>query len=168
MRSGVSASITPPVMCIEASIPDSFSISSYSVIVYCWSLATLGSPLSVCMPPAECQVEPAVYSARSRSTTSVQPSLVRWYRTEAPTTPPPMTTTWVFVFMTLPSHGFLEPHRSMVGGAGLGPVPRRAASEPSSPGGTVKPASESLVMQSASMLWNRCSGSSKRGASGPG
>ena len=34
--------------------------------------------------------------------------------------------------------------------------------------GTVKPASESLVMQSASMLWNRCSGSSKRGASGPG
>ena len=26
MRSGVSASITPPVMCIEASIPDSFDL----------------------------------------------------------------------------------------------------------------------------------------------
>ena len=38
-------------------------------------------------------VGPAVSSLRSTSTRSVQPSSVRWYRTEAPTTPPPMTTT---------------------------------------------------------------------------
>ena len=35
------------------------------------------SPLSVCMPPAACQVEPEVSSERSISTTSFQPSLVR-------------------------------------------------------------------------------------------
>ena len=67
--------------------------------MYCWSRATFGSPLSVCMPPAACHVEPAVSSRRSRSITSVQPSLVRWYRTLAPTTPPPMTTTWVSRFI---------------------------------------------------------------------
>ena len=49
--------------------------------------ATFGSPLRVCIPPAACQVEPAVSSRRSSSTTSVQPALVRWYSTLAPTTP---------------------------------------------------------------------------------
>src|ERR1700733_7308956 len=73
--------------------PERRSISRYSPTVYCCSFATFGSPLSVCIPPAACQVEPAVSSLRSTRTTSVQPSSVRWYRTEAPTTPPPMTTT---------------------------------------------------------------------------
>jgi hypothetical protein len=45
--------------------------------VYCWSFATFGSLLMVCMPPAACQVEPEVSSCRSISTTSRQPALVR-------------------------------------------------------------------------------------------
>ena len=93
MRTSVSASISPPGRWIEQSWPEIRSISSYSWIVYCWSLETFGSPLRVCMPPAACQVEPAVSSRRSRSMTSVQPAFVRWYSTLAPTTPPPMTTT---------------------------------------------------------------------------
>src|ERR1700751_3984556 len=80
-------------MWMPQSWPERCSISRYKLTVYCCSFATLGSPLSVCMPPAACQVEPAVSSLRSTSTTSVQPISVRWYRTEAPTTPPPMTTT---------------------------------------------------------------------------
>src|SRR6201985_1879610 len=51
------------------------------------------------MPPAACQVEPAVSSLRSTSTTSVQPNSVRWNRTEAPITPPPMTTTCAEAFI---------------------------------------------------------------------
>src|SRR4029078_7905791 len=65
-------------------------------------LATLGSPLSVCIPPAACHVEPAVSSRRSSSITSVQPAFVRWYSTLAPTTPPPMTTTCVCCFPRSP------------------------------------------------------------------
>src|SRR6185312_2575393 len=68
-------------------------------MVYFCSLATLGSPLIVCMPPAACQVEPEVNSSRSISTTSVQPCRARWNSTEQPTTPPPMTTTRVWDFM---------------------------------------------------------------------
>ena len=103
MRTSVSASIRPPGRWIEQSWPEMRWISSYSWIVYCCSRATFGSPLSVCIPPAACHVEPAVSSRRSTSTTSVQPSLVRWYRTLAPTTPPPMTTTWVCCFTGLSS-----------------------------------------------------------------
>src|ERR1700733_1648919 len=80
-------------MWMEQFCPERCSILRYSSTVYCWSFATFGSPLSVCIPPAACQVEPAVSSLRSTSTTSVQPSSVRWYKTEAPTTPPPITTT---------------------------------------------------------------------------
>src|SRR6187200_392383 len=83
IRTSVSASIRPPGRWIEQSCPDSRSIDSYSWIVYCCSRATFGSPLSVCIPPAACHVEPA---------------FVRWYRTLAPTTPPPMTTTCVSRF----------------------------------------------------------------------
>src|SRR3546814_7182647 len=43
--------------------------------------------------PAACQVEPAVSSLRSSSTTSDQPRFARWYRALTPTTPPPITTT---------------------------------------------------------------------------
>ena len=68
----------------------------------------MGSPLRVCIPPAACQVEPAVSSRRSRRIASVQPAFVRWYRTLAPTTPPPMTTTWADDF-TQPSVAFDPP-----------------------------------------------------------
>src|SRR5437762_14331379 len=78
--------------------PDACSISSYSLIVYSASLASLGSPLSVCIPPAACHVDPDVSSSRLTSTTSVQPARVRWYRTLAPTTPPPITATRTWVF----------------------------------------------------------------------
>src|SRR5438874_12925042 len=79
-------------------------------MVYCCSRATLGSPLRVCMPPAACQVEPQVSSPRSSSSTSFQPALVRWYRTLAPTTPPPITTTRASLFTDPPLS-----HRSHVG-----------------------------------------------------
>ena len=78
MRTSVSASIRPPGRWMEQSWPETRSISSYSWIVYCWSFETFGSPLSVCIPPAACQVEPAVSSRRSSSITSVQPAFVRW------------------------------------------------------------------------------------------
>src|SRR5271169_138542 len=68
-------------------------------MVYCCNLATFGSPLTVCMPPAACQVDPEVSSARSISSTSFQPILVKWYSTLAPTTPPPITTAWAWLFM---------------------------------------------------------------------
>ena len=60
------------------SIPETRWISSYSSTVYFCRPATFGSPLSVCMPPAACQVEPDVSSVRSSSTASVTPALVRW------------------------------------------------------------------------------------------
>ena len=94
----MSASISPPGRWIEQSCPETRWISSYSWIVYCWSRATFGSPLSVCIPPAACQVEPAVSSRARAASTSVQPAFVRWYSTLAPTTPPPMTTTWTSDF----------------------------------------------------------------------
>ena len=77
-RSGVPASIRPPVMCRPQETPETASISLYRLIVYCCSFATFGSPLTVCMPPAACQVEPDVSSARSISRTSFQPAFVRW------------------------------------------------------------------------------------------
>ena len=104
MRTSVSASISPPGRWMEQSWPETRSISSYSWIVYCCRRATFGSPLSVCMPPAACHVEPAVSSRRSSSTTSVQPAFVRWYSTLAPTTPPPMTTTWADDFTDPRAH----------------------------------------------------------------
>ena len=54
------------------------------------------------MPPAACQVEPDVSSDFSTRTTSDHPALVRWYSTEQPTTPPPITTTCADVFTVLP------------------------------------------------------------------
>src|SRR6478672_12955680 len=99
MRTSVSASMRPPGRWIEQSWPDTRSISAYSWIVYCWRRATFGSPFRVCMPPAACHVDPAVSSRRSSRTTSFQPALVRWYRTLAPTTPPPMTTAWNSFFI---------------------------------------------------------------------
>src|SRR6476660_8709228 len=45
------------------------------------------------MSPAACQVVPAVSWWRSSRTTSDTPSLARWYATDVPMTPPPMTTT---------------------------------------------------------------------------
>src|SRR2546430_902116 len=80
-------------------------------MVYCCSRATLGSPLRVCMPPAACQVEPQVSSPRSSSSTSFQPALVRWYRTLAPTTPPPITTTRASLFTDSPRLTSLVGHR---------------------------------------------------------
>src|SRR5579871_5134234 len=71
-------------------------------MVYCWSLATFGSPLTVCMPPAACQVDPQVSSPRSIKSTSFQPALVRWYRTLHPTTPPPITTAFAWLFTNPP------------------------------------------------------------------
>src|SRR5271154_6031325 len=49
--------------------------------------------------PAACQVEPAVSSARSSRTASVQPFKAKWYSVLTPTTPPPITTTRQCVFM---------------------------------------------------------------------
>src|SRR5256885_10815469 len=63
--------------------------------------------------PAACQVEPAVSSSRSSSTTSVQPSRVRWYSALQPTAPPPMTTTRAWLFME---------HAAATGGARYAPA----------------------------------------------
>ena len=59
-----------------------------------------GSAFSACTPPAACQDYPAVSTERSISSTSVQPNLARWYSAEAPTTPPQITTTQYYVFMS--------------------------------------------------------------------
>ena len=100
--------MTPPVIVMPQSWPETSSISLYNSMVYCWSLATFGSPLSVCIPPAECQVDPAVSSVRSSSTTSVHPAFVKWYSTLAPTTPPPITTTCVSRGRSTINVGFLD------------------------------------------------------------
>src|SRR5437763_10425383 len=63
--------------------------------------------------PAACQVEPAVSSSRSSSTTSVQPSRVRWYSALQPTAPPPMTTSRAWLFME---------HAAATGGARHAPA----------------------------------------------
>src|SRR4029077_5911840 len=47
----------------------------------------------VTMRPAACQVVPEVSRSRSSSTMSCQPMSARWYATEVPMMPPPMTTT---------------------------------------------------------------------------
>ena len=73
----VAASMMPPVICRPISWPESCSISLYSSIVYCCSLATFGSPLMVCIPPAACHVEPDVSSDRSSIMASLQPSLLK-------------------------------------------------------------------------------------------
>ena len=67
--------------------------------MYFCSREMLASPLNVCMPPAACHVEPDVSSLFSSSSTSVQPIRARWYRTLAPTTPPPMTTALAEAFI---------------------------------------------------------------------
>src|ERR671911_696426 len=54
--------------------------------------------------PAACQVEPAVSSVRSTSTTSDQPLCARWYSVLTPTTPPPITTTRACVWGILIWH----------------------------------------------------------------
>ncbi len=46
----------------------------------------------VTISPAACQVVPDVSRSRSTSSTS-SPRCARWYATEVPITPPPMTTT---------------------------------------------------------------------------
>src|ERR1700674_2484292 len=84
-------------------------------MVYCCSRATLGSPLTVCIPPAACQVEPQVSSPRSISSASFQPALVRWYRTLAPTTPPPITTTLASLFTDPPLLASLVGHGQLHG-----------------------------------------------------
>src|SRR3981081_4828638 len=67
--------------------------------------------------PAACQVEPAVSSSRSSSTTSVQPSRVRWYSALQPTAPPPMTTTRAWLFTAGTPHSTLHPlARSVIEG----------------------------------------------------
>jgi hypothetical protein len=48
---------------------------------------------NVTISPAACQVVPEVRRSRSSTTTSFQPAWARWYATEQPMMPPPMTTT---------------------------------------------------------------------------
>ena len=67
--------------------------SRYSSTEYVFMRVSVGSARSWPTSPAEWNVEPLVSSLRSTSTTSVTPSLARWYATLAPPTPPPMTTT---------------------------------------------------------------------------
>src|SRR5262249_25524531 len=69
-------------------------------MVYFCSTAALDGLVSANRLPAACQVEPAVSSLRSSSTTSFQPALARGSRMAQPGTPPPITTTraWVSIF----------------------------------------------------------------------
>ena len=67
--------------------------------IYFCNCPTVQPMLNSGSNPAACQVEPAVISVRSISTTSDQPNLTRWYNVLTPTTPPPMTTTRACVFM---------------------------------------------------------------------
>src|SRR4029077_375622 len=73
---------------------------AYSSVEWRCSLRMLQDVEKFGQLPAACQVEPEVSSSRSSSTTSVQPSLVRWYSTLQPTAPPPMTATrvWLFIY----------------------------------------------------------------------
>ena len=47
--------------------------------------------------PAACQVVPEVSWSLSNKTTSFQPNFDKWYAQEQPATPPPITTTFVFL-----------------------------------------------------------------------
>jgi hypothetical protein len=59
----------------------------------------LGSPFKVWKPPAACHDEPLVNSDLSTRIISFQPAFARWYKTEHPTTPPPITTALAYVFI---------------------------------------------------------------------
>src|SRR5438445_13505550 len=89
--------------------------------------------------PAACQVEPAVSSSRSSSTTSVQPSRVRWYSALQPTAPPPMTRTRAWLFMdgrSCAGFGDRHPHAEGAPASTLHPLVRRVIERPQrNPGG---------------------------------
>src|SRR5438105_13030047 len=79
--------------------PTSCASRPYKAVEYLCSLRMPQEVEKLGQLPAACQVEPAVSSSRSSSTTSVQPSRARWYSALQPTAPPPMTTTRAWFFM---------------------------------------------------------------------
>ena len=67
--------------------------------MYACNFAILGSPFKVWKPPAACHDEPLVNSDLSIRIISFQPAFARWYKTEHPTTPPPITMALACVFI---------------------------------------------------------------------
>ena len=57
------------------------------------SVEVSDSEPKVTMSPAACHVVPDVSWSRSSSTTSFTPLCARWYATDVPMIPPPITTT---------------------------------------------------------------------------
>ena len=93
IRPGVRATVSDPTRRKPVSTPVSLGSAAYVCALM------RESSVSACVPrtwetsPAACQVVPAVSRTRSRTSTSVTPSFVRWYAIDEPMIPPPTITT---------------------------------------------------------------------------
>src|SRR3954451_10373456 len=100
IRSSDDASRSDPTSCHPGACPVSASSDRYRSTDRIIILVRDSDPRSCPTSPAEWNVDPLVSSARSSRTTSLHPRRDSQYATEAPPTPPPMTTARADVLMS--------------------------------------------------------------------